>query len=45
MARIGLALGGGLAPGEIVDCVKLAEELATSPPGCWRDTAGISSPF
>ena len=27
MARIGLALGGGLAPGEIVDCVKLAEEL------------------
>ena len=27
MARIGLAFGGGLAPGEIVDCVKLAEEL------------------
>jgi alkanesulfonate monooxygenase SsuD/methylene tetrahydromethanopterin reductase-like flavin-dependent oxidoreductase (luciferase family) len=27
MARIGLALGGGLAPGEIVDCVKLAEDL------------------
>src|SRR5262245_1861608 len=27
MARIGLALGGGLAPEEIVDCVKLAEEL------------------
>jgi alkanesulfonate monooxygenase SsuD/methylene tetrahydromethanopterin reductase-like flavin-dependent oxidoreductase (luciferase family) len=27
MARIGLALGGGLGPAEIVDCVKLAEEL------------------
>src|ERR687884_233002 len=27
MARIGLALSGGLAPGDIVDCVKLAEEL------------------
>ena len=27
MARIGLALTGGLAPGEIVECVQLAEEL------------------
>jgi probable F420-dependent oxidoreductase len=27
MARIGLALSGGLAPGDIVDCVRLAEEL------------------
>jgi hypothetical protein len=27
MARSGLALGGGLAPGEIVGCVKLAEAL------------------
>jgi alkanesulfonate monooxygenase SsuD/methylene tetrahydromethanopterin reductase-like flavin-dependent oxidoreductase (luciferase family) len=27
MARIGLALTGGLAPGEIVECVRLAEEL------------------
>jgi alkanesulfonate monooxygenase SsuD/methylene tetrahydromethanopterin reductase-like flavin-dependent oxidoreductase (luciferase family) len=27
MARIGLALTGGLAPGDIVECVQLAEEL------------------
>ena len=27
MARIGLAISGGLAPTEIVECVKLAEEL------------------
>jgi 5,10-methylenetetrahydromethanopterin reductase len=27
MARIGLALTGGLAPGEIVECVRFAEEL------------------
>jgi alkanesulfonate monooxygenase SsuD/methylene tetrahydromethanopterin reductase-like flavin-dependent oxidoreductase (luciferase family) len=27
MGRIGLAISGGLAPGEIVECVKLAEEL------------------
>src|SRR5712692_10187955 len=27
MARIGFALSGGLAPGAIVDCVKLADEL------------------
>jgi len=27
MARIGVAFYGGLAPGEIVDCVKIAEEL------------------
>ena len=27
MARIGLALTGGLVPGEIVECVQLAEEL------------------
>jgi alkanesulfonate monooxygenase SsuD/methylene tetrahydromethanopterin reductase-like flavin-dependent oxidoreductase (luciferase family) len=27
MARIGVALGGGISPGEIVDCVKFAEEL------------------
>jgi alkanesulfonate monooxygenase SsuD/methylene tetrahydromethanopterin reductase-like flavin-dependent oxidoreductase (luciferase family) len=27
MARLGVALGGGLSPTEIVDCVKLAEEL------------------
>ena len=27
MARIGVAFYGGLAPGEIVDCVKMAEEL------------------
>lgn len=27
MARIGVALGGGMSPVDIVDCVKLAEEL------------------
>ncbi|HXG17589.1 MAG TPA: LLM class flavin-dependent oxidoreductase [Methylomirabilota bacterium] len=27
MARLGVALGGGLSPTEIVDCVKIAEEL------------------
>lgn len=27
MARIGVAFSGGLAPGDIVDCVKFAEEL------------------
>ena len=27
MARIGVAFYGGLAPGEIVDCVKMAEDL------------------
>jgi alkanesulfonate monooxygenase SsuD/methylene tetrahydromethanopterin reductase-like flavin-dependent oxidoreductase (luciferase family) len=27
MARIGFALSRGLPPGEIVDCIKLAEEL------------------
>ena len=27
MARLGLAISGGLAPTEIVECVQLAEEL------------------
>ena len=27
MARLGVALGGGMSPVDIVDCVKLAEEL------------------
>jgi len=27
MARIGLALSGGMSPGDIVECVKLAEDL------------------
>src|SRR5262249_17940008 len=27
MARIGVALGGGMSPVEIVDCVQCAEEL------------------
>ena len=27
MARLGLAISGGLSPTEIVECVKLAEDL------------------
>ena len=38
MARIGLALTGGLAPGEIVECVQLAPKNSATSRSGWERT-------
>ena len=45
MTRIGVALGSGTSPPDIVNCVKLAEDLGYESAWVIRDMEGISFLF